>query len=95
MGKLTDEEKSLFDKLSAKANAPDDDDDDVIEWWEEKDGTRRGGSMSVKRAKSTGLFSDLFGDKEQPSGEKGGKEGTEGEGKTSKTSERYFGGKKE
>lgn len=71
MGKLTDEEKSLLEKLTAKAEGPDDDDDDEIEWWEEDDkGKRRGGRMTVKRAKSAGLFSDLFGEKSTPDDKK-------------------------
>lgn len=90
MGKLSDDESAMLEKLLAQRDAPDGgDDDDEIEWWEEDEGgKRRGGRMSVKRAKSTGLFSDLFGEKAPPA------EGGNGDGKPpakQRTSEKYFG----
>jgi len=64
MGKLSDEDNAALEALLAKRDADDDEDSDEIEWWEEDEaGKRRGGRMSVGRAKKTGLFSDLFGDK--------------------------------
>lgn len=97
---LTDEEKGILEKLTAKSKEPEESDDFSVEWWEEDSkGNRRGGALPWSKGKSIygSHFPDLFGEKPAEKKEttapkeKGG--GGGGDGEKTSTATKYFGNK--